>query len=45
VHFVASALAWQIKEWRHGFADPSFIFVAVLSTIGGFFRGHLLFTE
>jgi eukaryotic-like serine/threonine-protein kinase len=45
LYFVASALAWQIKEWRHGFADPSFIFVAVLSTIGGFFRGHLLFTE
>jgi serine/threonine protein kinase len=45
LYFVASALAWQIKEWRHGLADPAFISVAVLSTIGGFFRGHLLFTQ
>jgi hypothetical protein len=45
LYFVTSALAWQIKEWRHGLADPAFIGVAVLSTVGGFFRGHLLFTE
>ena len=45
LYFLASALAWQIKEWRHGLADSAFISVAVLSTIGGFFRGHLLFTE
>jgi predicted Ser/Thr protein kinase len=44
-YFVASGLAWQIKEWQHGFADGAFVGVAILSTIGGFFRGHLLFTE
>jgi tRNA A-37 threonylcarbamoyl transferase component Bud32 len=45
LYFVASALAWQLKEWHHGFPDTGFVAVAVLSTIGGFFRGHLLFTE
>jgi serine/threonine protein kinase len=45
LYFVASALAWQLKEWLHGFPDTAFVAVAVLSTIGGFFRGHLLFTE
>jgi serine/threonine protein kinase len=45
LYFVASALAWQIKEWEHGFADSAFVAVAILSTIGGFFRAHLLFTE
>ncbi len=44
-YFVASALAWQIKEWQHRVADTAFIAVAVLSTVVGFFRGHLLFTE
>jgi hypothetical protein len=45
MYFAASALAWQIKEWRHGFADTAFVAIAVLSTIVGIFRGHLLFTE
>jgi len=45
LYFVASALAWQIKEWQHGFADNAFVAVAILATVGGFFRGHLLFTE
>lgn len=45
LYFVASALAWQTKEWQHEFADGAFVGVAILSTIGGFFRGHLLFTE
>jgi predicted Ser/Thr protein kinase len=45
LYFVASALAWQIKEWQHGFADGAFIVMAILATIGAFFRGHLLFTE
>jgi hypothetical protein len=43
--FVASALAWRIKEWQHGLADSGFLFIAVLATIVGIFRGHLLFTE
>jgi tRNA A-37 threonylcarbamoyl transferase component Bud32 len=45
MYFLASALAWQIKEWQHGLADTAFVVVAVLSTIAGIFRGHLLFTE
>ena len=45
LYFVASALAWQIKEWQHAVADSAFVAVAVLSTIVGIFRGHLLFTE
>lgn len=45
LYFVVSALAWQIKEWQHGFADNAFVAVAILATVGGFFRGHLLFTE
>jgi hypothetical protein len=45
LYFVASALAWQIKEWQHAFADSAFLIVAVLATIVGIFRGHLLFTE
>jgi predicted Ser/Thr protein kinase len=45
LYFVASALGWQLKEWQHGFPDSAFVAVAVLSTIGAFFRGHLLFTE
>jgi serine/threonine protein kinase len=44
-YFVASALTWQIKEWQHAFADSAFVAAAVLSTIVGMFRGHLLFTE
>lgn len=43
--FVASALAWQIKEWQHGPADSGFLIIAVLATVAGVFRGHLLFTE
>jgi predicted Ser/Thr protein kinase len=45
MYFVASAMAWQIKEWQHAFAELAFVAVAVLSTVVGFFRGHLLFTE
>jgi len=45
LYFVASAVGWQLKEWQHGFPDSAFVAVAVLSTIGAFFRGHLLFTE
>lgn len=45
LYFVASALAWQIKEWRHGFADTAFLIVGVAATVVGVFRGHLMFTE
>jgi tRNA A-37 threonylcarbamoyl transferase component Bud32 len=45
MYFLASASAWQIKEWQHGPADTAFVAIAVMSTIVGIFRGHLLFTE
>ena len=45
LYFLASALAWQIKEWQHGPSDALFVFVGVAATIAGVFRGHLLFTE
>jgi serine/threonine protein kinase len=45
LYFVASALAWQIKEWQHGLADSGFVLIAVAATVAGVFRGHLLFTE
>lgn len=45
LYFVASALAWQIKEWHPGTAGAVFLAIGVAATIGGVFRGHLLFTE
>lgn len=45
LYFVASALAWQIKEWHAGAALAIFGVVGVGATIAGVFRGHLLFTE
>jgi eukaryotic-like serine/threonine-protein kinase len=45
LYFLASALAWQIKEWQHGTSDWLFLFVGVAATIAGVFRGHLLFIE
>jgi predicted Ser/Thr protein kinase len=45
LYFVASALAWQIKEWHPGAALVIFGVVGVGATIAGIFRGHLLFTE
>src|SRR5262249_19745078 len=45
MYFLASASAWQIKEWQHGLADTAFVAIAVMSTLVGIFRGHLLFTE
>ena len=45
LYLLASVLAWQIKEWQQGAANAVFLAVGVLSTIGGVFRGHLVFTE
>lgn len=45
LYFVACALAWQAKEWRPGVATAVFFAIGVAATVGGFFRGHLLFTE
>jgi protein kinase-like protein len=46
MYAVGAAGAWQIKDW---FETPLtvaiFIALGALATIGGVFRGHLLFTE
>jgi hypothetical protein len=42
---VASALAWQIKEWEHAFADTLFLIIGVAATIAGVFRSFLIFNE
>jgi hypothetical protein len=46
LYFLAAVLAWQIKEWDGGrFTSALFMTIGVAATIGGVFRGHLLFTE
>ncbi|OGA47443.1 MAG: hypothetical protein A3G25_11330 [Betaproteobacteria bacterium RIFCSPLOWO2_12_FULL_63_13] len=45
LYFVASALAWQVKEWQPGTAGVVFLTIGVAASIGGVFRGHLLFAE
>jgi hypothetical protein len=45
LYFVASVLAWQVKEWQPGAAGRVFLAIGVAATIGAVFRGHLLFTE
>jgi tRNA A-37 threonylcarbamoyl transferase component Bud32 len=45
LYLIASILGWQIKEWQHAYADPVFLLLGVAATVGGIFRGFLLFTE
>jgi predicted Ser/Thr protein kinase len=45
LYFIASGLAWQIKEWVPGTPAPLFVAVAIAATAGAVFRGHLMFTE
>jgi hypothetical protein len=45
LYFLASVLAWQVKEWHPGAAGAVFLALGVAATAGGVFRGHLLFTE
>jgi hypothetical protein len=46
LYFAASALAWQIKAWIETPVTVAiFIALGAAATIGGVFRGHLVFTE
>ena len=45
LYFLASAVAWRMKEWEHGITDSMFLVIGVASTAAAVFRGHLLFTE
>jgi serine/threonine protein kinase len=46
LYVVATARAWQIKEWLH---DPpslwAFILMGIAASLGGIVRGHLIFTD
>jgi tRNA A-37 threonylcarbamoyl transferase component Bud32 len=46
LYFVASVIAWQIKDWLETPVTVSvFVALGAAATIGGVFRGHLVFTE
>ncbi len=46
LYIIGSAVAWQIKTWIETPATLSiFIALGAAATIGGVFRGHLVFTE
>jgi serine/threonine protein kinase len=45
LYFLASIVAWQIKEWQPGITSTLFLAVGALATVGGMFRGHLIFTQ
>jgi serine/threonine protein kinase len=46
LYTIASAHAWQIKEW---FRDPislwAFVVMGIAGSVGGIIRGHLIFTD
>ena len=46
LYTIASAHAWQIKEW---FRDPIslwvFVVMGIAGSVGGIIRGHLIFTD
>jgi serine/threonine protein kinase len=45
LYLLAASVGWLSKESQHGVADTLFILISVAATIGGVFRGHLIFTE
>ena len=45
LYIVAASLSWQIKEWAHGLSEMNFLLIAFAATVGGMFRGFLLFNE
>jgi predicted Ser/Thr protein kinase len=46
LYFVASVIAWEIKYWHETPVTVAiFIAIGAAATIGGVFRGHLVFTE
>jgi serine/threonine protein kinase len=48
LYVIASAHAWQIKEWRLT-GDPIalwvFVLIGISGSVGGIIRGHLIFTD
>ena len=45
LYVVAAVASWFVNEWQRGLAGPAFALVAMLATVGGMFRSHLLFAE
>lgn len=46
LYFIASVVAWQIKAWLETPVTVSiFVALGAAATIGGVFRGHLVFTD
>jgi hypothetical protein len=45
LYILATAAGWQVKEWLHGVATYLFVTMGIAATVGGVFRGHLVFTE
>lgn len=46
LYLLACVLLWQVKEWERGIAaNGLFIVAGLAATVGGVFRGHLLFAE
>ncbi len=44
-YLLATAAAWQAKEWMPGVPRVLFPFVGILAVVAAVFRGHLLFAE
>jgi len=46
LYVVATARAWQIKEWLHSStALWAFVLMGIAASLGGIVRGHLIFTD
>ena len=45
LYAVAVIMAWDAKEVHQGWATFVFFLVAAVATVGGVFRGHLLFSN
>ena len=45
LYLVTAIVGWLVKEWQHGLADSGFIAIAMLATVAGTLRGHLLFAQ
>ena len=45
LYFLASAVAWLVKEWQPGAPLVVFGIIGVVAVVAGVFRGHLLFVE
>ncbi len=45
LYFVASGVAWRIKESNGGVTAAVFLTIGIAASVAGVFRAHLLFTE